>query len=94
MKQRGFVAIVFLIGCATGGVASQLAVPPARAGTTPTRWEYLCQEGADKLVTALNRAGAEGWELTAMIPMLQSRSAVGGELHVDLIVTCFKRALP
>lgn len=40
MKQRGIIAIVFVVGCATGGVAAQLVVPPVRAGTSPTQWEY------------------------------------------------------
>jgi hypothetical protein len=37
MKRHGFIAIVFIVGCATGGVASQFVLPPARAGTNPTR---------------------------------------------------------
>ena len=31
MKHRTSIAIVFLLGCATGGVAAQLVVPPVRA---------------------------------------------------------------
>jgi len=32
------LGIVFVIGCAVGGISSQLVVPPVRAGTNPTRW--------------------------------------------------------
>jgi len=31
------LGIVFVIGCAVGGVSSQFIVPPVRAGTNPTR---------------------------------------------------------
>jgi hypothetical protein len=54
-------------GCATGGVAAQLVVPPVRASTSPTRWEYHCagaKTSDDGGVTStLNKLGAEGWEL-------------------------------
>src|SRR5690348_6309430 len=55
MKHNGIIAIVFIVGCATGGVAAQLVVPPVRAGTSPTRWEYQCAEAgfiADGSLTA------------------------------------------
>jgi hypothetical protein len=88
MKHHGIIAIVFVIGCATGGVAAQLVVPPVRAGTSPTRWEYQCAEAgfiADGTLTAkLNQLGAEGWELASM-------ESVGfNKMHV----ACAKRALP
>jgi hypothetical protein len=40
MKHSGIIAIGFIVGCATGGVAAHLVVPRVRAGTAPTRWEY------------------------------------------------------
>lgn len=93
MKQSGIIAIVFIIGCATGGVAAQLVVPPVRAGTSPTRWEYQCavadrERDEDKpVVAALNKLGAEGWELVSAAPR-----TVGGTVHSYLL--CAKRALP
>ena len=59
------LGLVFILGCATGGVASQLVVPPARAETPPTRWEYLCGKG-DVTTSKFNEAGAQGWELVAV----------------------------
>jgi hypothetical protein len=79
---------VFVVGCATGGVAAQLVVPPVRAGTSPTRWEYQCAQAeydADGGVTAkLNKLGAEGWELVSMAQVALK----------EKYVVCTKRALP
>jgi len=95
MKQHGIVALIFIIGCAAGGVASQLVIPPARAGTNPTRWEYLCQQGNAALTSSLNGAGLEGWELVNVLALHQSVvSGMSGEIRTDLLMTCFKRALP
>ncbi len=88
MKHPGFIAVMFIIGCATGGVASQLVVPPARAGTTPTRWEHFCGEVEyDVLTRELNKVGAEGWEVVSVTArqFVRARS--------DLVF-CAKRALP
>jgi hypothetical protein len=84
MNIRGFaVAAVFLVGCAVGGVSSQLVVPRASAqqGATMTRWEYLCPRSIDHDVwpTEVNRAGAQGWELTT------------SQLSQGTIYACFKR---
>ena len=93
MKQSGFIALVFVIGCATGGVASKLVVPPARAGTNPTRWEYLCAENSMLLSSDMTRSGAEGWELVSAVPVHQDRET-GNTLRADGFVYCFKRPLP
>lgn len=90
MKQNGIIAIVFIVGCATGGVAAQLVVPPVRAGTSPTRWEYQCtiaDSNDGEVVPALNQLGAEGWELVNTAP-----HATGG--YVRSYMLCAKRALP
>lgn len=94
MKHRGFIAIVFVIGCATGGVAAQLVVPPVRAGTSPTRWEYQCvesrAEGSD-VTSTLNQLGLQGWELASM----GTRYTFGSDRQeVQKYVVCAKRALP
>ncbi len=74
---------VFLIGCAVGGVASQFVAPPARAGTNPTRWEYYCIQGLEKVIERSDQLGAEGWEMV-------TATAVAG--HTDHYYTwCFKR---
>ena len=88
MKHNGLIAIVFVVGCATGGVAAQLVVPPVRAGTSPTRWEYHCA-GAETtddggVTSTLNKLGAQGWELASMAPAYA---------HNRYLV-CTKRALP
>jgi hypothetical protein len=88
MKHNGILAIVFVVGCATGGVAAQLVVPPVRAGTAPTRWEYHCA-GAETtddggVTSTLNKLGAQGWELASMAPANAP----------NRYLVCTKRALP
>jgi len=96
MKQSGIIAVVFIIGCATGGVAAQLVVPPARAGTTPTRWEYQCLSiGAKggRMTSTLNQLGAEGWELVSMTSAHAEHEWTNA-YDVDAYTLCAKRALP
>jgi|ERR1043166_965097 hypothetical protein len=99
MTRRGWIAVIFLIGCATGSVASQLVIPPIRAGTQPQRWEYLCVQvapEATKLTPALNNAGAAGWELVSTVAAHMDGEGLTGltGLRSDSYVFCFKRALP
>jgi hypothetical protein len=87
MKVRGFgVALVFLVGCAVGGVSSQAVVPKASAQQAQlTRWEYTCRvpyEANEKVSQLANRFGAEGWELITV-------RSVGREPELDVL--CFKR---
>jgi hypothetical protein len=61
------VVAVFLVGCAVGGVSSQLVVPKASAqqAALPAS-EYLCLErGADAegLSAAANKLAVQRWEL-------------------------------
>jgi hypothetical protein len=95
MKRPFTLTIIFIIGCATGGVASQFAVPQVRAGTSPTRWEYFCiSSKPGTLNEDLSRMGAQGWELaTSFI----GQYAGGGRIEsltADTMGFCFKRALP
>lgn len=100
MTRRGWIAVIFLVGCATGSVASQLVIPPIRAGTQPQRWEYLCAQSSPetgKLSAALNNAGSAGWELVSTAAAHMDNEGVlgrAGGLQADSYVFCFKRALP
>jgi hypothetical protein len=96
MKHNGILAIVFVVGCATGGVAAQRVVPPVRAGTSPTRWEYQCLRiGGGTVTSTLNQLGAQGWELASMVPAHADREVLGaGNYEVDAYTLCTKRALP
>lgn len=72
MNVRGFaVAAVFLVGCAVGGVSSQLVVPKASAqqAATLTKWEYHCwTDGhAEEVAGVGNKLGNEGWEMVNYI---------------------------
>ena len=82
-KRNLGVAVVFLFGCATGGVSSQLVVPKASAqqAATLTKWQYHCDfdSSAGEWEAAANRAGSEGWELVSL--QLSAGTALG----------CFKR---
>jgi hypothetical protein len=77
------VAVVFLVGCAVGGVSSQLVVPKASAqqAATLTRWQYLCPKAVDFEAwnVEANRAGEQGWELVSV-------QLIGGTFY-----PCFKR---
>ncbi len=88
LAKTSIALVALLVGCGASAVASQLVIPKARAGTSPTRWEYLCLVAQPEVtnrtksdVETFNRAGAEGWEL----------AAVGG---VGDVAWCFKRQLP
>ena len=91
MTQHAWIAVIFIIGCATGGVASKLVVSPVRAGTNPTRWEYLCAETTSDLTTQMSKFGQEGWELASMFPVHQTGSF--GSLDADHFGYCLKRPL-
>lgn len=80
----------FLLGCAATQIAP-LVVPPARAGTSPQRWEYVCKAAASfgdadvgKFTAVANAFGREGWEMTA----------AGGANTLGTVTWCFKRPLP
>ena len=94
MTRTGIIAIVFVFGCATGGVAAQLVVPTVRAGTTAVRWEYQCItiEKAGAITATLNKLGAQGWELASTAPAHQTN--VFGDGNVNAFLLCAKRALP
>lgn len=68
-KRTVGIAAVFLVGCAVGGVSSQLAVPKASAqqAATLTKWEHFCyRNDFDGMTAAVDKAGPEGWELVAV----------------------------
>jgi hypothetical protein len=83
MSQLHKVALflcVFFLGCAAEHL---LVVPPARAGTSPTRWEYACKIwDYDGVTTKANLFGAEGWELVTVAALPYQET------------WCFKRPLP
>jgi hypothetical protein len=86
MTNRILVAAVFLVGCAVGGVSSQLVVPAANAqhSAAPTRWEYRCMTDTswENVRVGMNGAGAQGWELV-------SHTYAPG--IADANTACFKR---
>ena len=93
MRLKALAAIVFVVGCMTGGVASQLAIPKARAGTSPAHWEYFCKESEESVPLAdMNKAGAEGWELVTV--STTTLSTVYAVLEAAAMVYCYKRPAP
>ena len=88
--RAAVVGVVFVIGCAVGGAASHFVVPPVRAGTNPTRWEYACLQkpstNPSNILTQSNQLGTQGWEMV-------TAAAAGEGFHAEW-VWCFKRALP
>ena len=64
--SRLAIGVVFLVGCAAGGVASQLATPAARADAGGPEWEYLCftpSSHEDTATKEFSDGGRDGWEL-------------------------------
>jgi hypothetical protein len=105
MKRLCFamaLIIMFLVGCITAHVASELVIPPAKAGTNPTKWEYVCHrhEGgnlATKLTEASNQAGSQGWEMVSAsygIGAMGDPAPLKSEKVVSGSIVCFKRPLP
>jgi hypothetical protein len=85
-KKVALLLAVFFLGCA----AERFIVPPARAGTSPQRWEYACQRATEDVTKMANAFGLQGWELTAA-----AGTAWGGALsHEETMLWCFKRPLP
>ena len=84
LLRQVLIGCVFLVGCVAGGIGSQLVAPPARAGTTPQKWEHYCMRDPD--VRQLHDAGLKGWELVTSTPT--SGSEFAGLLF------CMKRPLP
>jgi hypothetical protein len=81
-KTAFALLVVFFAGCAAERL---FVVPPARADTSPQRWEYTCMSGADDPAETAHKAsvfGAKGWEL------------VGAGTHMYGATWCFKRELP
>jgi len=69
-SNKLLVGVVFIVGCITGGAASQLVAPPALAGTSRATWEYRCTsvkyQDDDAMAEALNKHGEKGWELVTV----------------------------
>ncbi|MBC8133508.1 MAG: hypothetical protein H7X95_11055 [Deltaproteobacteria bacterium] len=87
--QAAVLGAVFVIGCAVGGASSHFVVPPARAGTNPTRWEYYCLEtGEEGFLQKCNQLGAQGWEMAAGAG---AGAGTGWDKTMKL-TWCFKRA--
>lgn len=94
MRQSSILAVIFIIGCAAGGVASQMVIPPVRAATQPTRWEYVCAESRENLTAEVGQFGTQGWELVTVFPIDQDSRANAYGLHASKFGFCFKRPLP
>jgi hypothetical protein len=90
MKQHAWLSVIFVIGCATGGVASQLVIPPVHAQSSAPRWEYLCSEGGKVSSVEMTKLGTAGWELVSMMPSHQDRE-LPNDYQVDRLITCYKR---
>ncbi len=89
MSQAKKVALllgVFFFGCAAERL---VVVPPARAGTNPTRWEHVCKFvdlDEAKATTTTNQYGEQGWELVTV-------ATLEGRGNTNAALWCFKRPL-
>jgi hypothetical protein len=83
MTNRIVVVAVFLMGCAVGGVSSQLMVPKANAqqAATLTRWEFRCiTRDPEDIATVASAFGDQSWDMAGLT----------GSPSGD-VVACFKR---
>ena len=80
--RRITLGVVFLVGCAAGGVASRIGVPAAGAQAATVRWEYMCIDGWAGVTHSSNQLGKDGWDMAA---------AAG---TADHMMWCFKRRRP
>lgn len=92
MKQHAWLSVIFVLGCATGGAASQLMIPPVHAQSSAPRWEYLCLEGSQVTSAAMTKAGAAGWDLVSMVSTHQDLES-GVTYESNNLVACYKRPL-
>jgi hypothetical protein len=85
-KTAFVLLVVFFAGCAAERI---LVVPPARAGTSPQRWEYACRDARsdEKTTNMANEMGQQGWEMAAASTFTIAGSSDG-------MTWCFKRPLP
>ena len=81
--KRSSIALVFVLGCISGGVAGRMADSPASAQApgARVRWEYNCD--VNPSLKQLDDAGANGWELVTTSTVLGN-----GDINY-----CFKRPL-
>jgi hypothetical protein len=95
ITRAGLISAVFLVGCATGGAASQFAAPPASAQMAPAtegaaaarQWTYKCfkDDNPSSIEQRANQMGHYGFELGA--------SALAGGHDMSSPIWCFKRPL-
>lgn len=82
--NRLTVAFMLLATFFAGCIAAHYVIPAARAGTSPQRYEYLCDNigfgGMDQFKAIAKEAGEKGWELV-------------GVFGANGTGYCFKRAL-
>ena len=60
--------VAFLLGTIACMTVQQIIVPPARAGSAATNWEYTCARFStfdSEEITKMNEFGSQGWELAA-----------------------------
>jgi hypothetical protein len=82
--KKAAIGVVFLLGCAVGGLSSQFVAPGVRAGTNPTRWEYYCIADSSVEMAKFDKLGAQGWEMV---------TGLSYGLHTGNLLLCFKRPL-
>lgn len=94
MKHAVPLGLLFVLGCAVGGAASQLAVAPGHAAP-PARSEYLCTSASptpSSLTAHLNQMASQGWDLVSTSPAHLEREPSAGAA-TDAFVFCFRRAV-
>jgi hypothetical protein len=90
MKHVAIASIVFVVGCAVGGAASQFVVPAARAGSDAPKWEYNCGFNATK--AQLDEAGVQGWDLVSTT-VVEEKHLGTVESQAIKVQYCFKRPM-
>jgi hypothetical protein len=88
LSRAVFAGVLFLFGCATGGVASHYVATASAASKSKgdTEWSYLCFQSDDveRIEKNANKAGAVGWELVT--------AGLSGGSQFSSPIWCFKRS--
>jgi hypothetical protein len=83
VSRSVFVGLVFVMGCAAGGVAHNYVETAHAADAAPgSRWAYHCfkDDDVESIQKTANAVGREGWEMAGS-------SLTSGSLPI----WCFKR---
>lgn len=83
------MSAVFLAGCTTSALVTQL-VPPANAAPKTQRWEHHCEYRDTGITERANQLGKEGWEMFSVSHRMYSARELQQRYAMQAMI-CFRR---